>query len=203
MHRRRPVVISIRAISVLALAVSLASCGGPAVPTSEASPVTTPAPTIGGTGMLHLTTTADYDPHDPLRLKYILADGQIAADVDAIEPETIVVVDRQLPAGPVRVVANDTECTGTIPIETNLEVDAVLAVDNGTCAISIAASHAPGAMVHPEPRTALGAMIEVDSILVVKPLDPGNATAEIQLPADDRGSTRSRVRRVTPHPTVG
>jgi len=156
-------------------------------PTTGVAPAPTTAPTIAGTGMLHLTTGPDYDHHDPLQLRYVLADGQPAADGDAFESETIVYVDRQLPAGPIRVLANDTECTGPLAIEANVEVDVVLAVDNGACTISLVTSHAPGAIVHPEPRTAIGALIEVDSILVVKPLDPGSSTAELQLPASDRG----------------
>lgn len=87
--------------------------------------------------MLHLTTAPGYDPHDPLQLRYLLADDQVASEVDPFEGGTVIVVDRQLPAGPVRVQANDTVCGGTIPIEANLEVDAILAIDNDVCAVSI------------------------------------------------------------------
>lgn len=192
-RRRPPIALLMPALSALALALVVTACGGPGAPSSALretgapAPVATPTPTLVGSGMLHLTTAPDYDPHDPLELRYILADGQIAPEIDSFGSETIIFLDRQLPAGPVRVLANDLDCSGTIPIEANLEIDAVLAVDNGICTVSVADSHALGSIVHAEPRTALGALIAVDSILVVEPLDPGNAMADLHLPADDRG----------------
>lgn len=160
-----------------ALALLLAACNSP-VPSA---PATTPPQ-----GSLHLTTGPDYDPHDPLTLRYADADGVLVAEPDSIDAETIVSVDRALPVGRIRVLADDKGCEGPIEIVANVEVDVVLSVSDGTCTIRIADTHAAGAISHPEPRTALGAFVVLDSVLVVRPLDPANPIAPIQRPADER-----------------
>jgi hypothetical protein len=165
-----------------ALAFLAAGCAAPVV--SPPAPTETPA--APGSGTLHLTTVPDYDPHDPLELRYVDPTGMVLSEADSFDAETTVFLDRTLPAGPVRVIANGKACAGIIPIEANTEVDAVLSVPDSGCAISVSGSHAPGAIVHPEPRTALGAFVVLGSVLLVKPLDPGNAIEPIRKPADER-----------------
>lgn len=164
----------------VALAMLLAACASPV--TSEP-----PAPQQAQLeGRLHLTTGADYDPHDPLTLRYVDARGLVVAEPDSIEAETTIWVDRALPVGRVQVLANDQACGGPVDIGPNVEVDVVLAVADGICSLTIANMHAAGAIAHPEPRTALGVFVVPGSILVVRPLDPGNAIDPIRKEADER-----------------
>jgi hypothetical protein len=163
-----------------ALALLLAACAAP-VPSG---PITTQPPPPQGS--LHLTTDAQYDTHDPLRLRYVDEAGVLLGEADSFDAETTIFLDRELLAGTVRVLANDTLCDGTIGILANVEIDAVLSVSDGTCAIEIANTHAVGAIAHPEPRTALGAFVVLDSVLVVRPLDPGNGIDPSRKEADDR-----------------
>lgn len=137
-------------------------------------------------GVLHLVAEPGYDTHDQLRVRYAFADGFFAPEFDAFPAETAIFLDRSLPAGPIHVFANDKACEGTVVIEANLEVDVVLAVVDDVCTITTTDSHAVGAIQHPEPRTAIGAFVVVDSILVVTPLDPNNAIEPIRRPAGDR-----------------
>lgn len=165
-------------VAALVLGLALSACGSPnpSVPlASETLPLT---------GALHLTTDPDNDPHDPLQLRYLDMDGVLVGERDSVDAETRVSLDRTLPVGRIQVVANDQACAGIVEIQAEVEIDAVLAVSDGTCTITIANTHAQGAIAHPEPRTALGAFVVLDSVLVVRPLDPGNAIAPIRRPAD-------------------
>jgi hypothetical protein len=159
-------------------------------PAATADPTPTPEVTPHGVGMLHLTADPGYDLHDPLRVGYVLPDGRTAPEFDAFEAETTIFLDRSLPAGSITILANDMVCAPRVPIEANVEVDAVLSVEDDRCAISVAGSHALGAIVHPEPRTALGAFVVIDSVLVVTPLDPGSTMAPIRRPSDERAEVQ-------------
>lgn len=166
------------------LGLVLSACGALVTPTA------TPATPPSGVGILHLTAEPGYDTHDPLRLRYVLADGFFVTEVDEFPADTAIFLDRSLPAGPVRVFRNDTACDGTVVIEANVVVDVLLSAEDDACTVSTSGSHAPGAIEHPEPRTALAAFVVVDSILVVTPLDPGNAIQPIRVPANNRAEVQ-------------
>lgn len=163
-----------------ALALVLAACGTPT--TSDRAATQAPV----SQGSLHLTTGPDYSAHDPLQLRYIDADGVVVSDADSFEAETTIFLDRILPVGRIRVVANDKVCDGIVGIQAAIEIDVVLSVSDATCTIAIADAHPQGAITHPEPRTALGAFVVPGSVLLVRPLDPGNAIEPIRKPADER-----------------
>lgn len=166
-----------RAPFAAALALVLAACGSPVT----SAPAAIDAPPQGS---LHLTTGPDYDPHDPLRLRYIDANGVVVGQPTTVDADAQVSVDRALPVGQALVVANDKVCDGIVGIQAGMEIDAVLSVADATCTITIAGMHPQGAIAHPEPRTALGAFVMLDSVLVVRPLDPGNAIGPIRKPSD-------------------
>jgi hypothetical protein len=152
-----------------------------------ADPSATPEATPSGVGILHLIAEPGYDTHDALRLRYVLADGFFVTEVDAFPADTAIFLDRSLPAGPIRVFANDSACEGTVVVEANVEVDVVLSAEDDVCTVSTSGSHAPGAIQHPEPRTAIGVIVPVGAEVVVRALDPGSATAEIRRPANEHG----------------
>jgi hypothetical protein len=178
---------------VVTVAVAIGALAGPDLlqPAATPTPAPTPVTTSQGVGFLHVTAdeTSDH-PHDALDLQYVLADGSIGGS-DAVPAETTVFVDAALPAGTVRVLANGKECSGTLTIEAGRETDAVFSgLYEEACTVTASGSHLPDNIVHPEPRTALGAFVVVDSVLVVRPLDPGSTTGLIRKPADDIAEVR-------------
>lgn len=172
---------------VFAVGLGALSQLGVLVPAATPSLTSTPAATADGVGMLHLSTNSDYDHHDPLNLRYVLADGSLATEFDSFPAETTVFLDTPLPAGEIRVLANDQECRGPVVIEPNLETDVVLSVDDDVCTIETLTAHPLGAIEHPEPRTAVAAFVVVDSVLVVRPLDPGSTMEPIRKSANEIG----------------
>lgn len=176
-------------IATVALAVMIASCGTPVVslPAASPAPTGTPAATFAGTGMLHLTAAPEYDWHDPLLLRYVFADGTLAPEFDAFPAETTIYLDRELPAGALRVVANGEACGRPVMIQAEVEIDVVLSVVNDVCDITTTDSHPAGAVEHPEPRATIGAIVPVGAEVVVRALDPGRTMAEIRRPANEHG----------------
>ena len=171
---------------VFAVGLGALSQLGFLVPAATPSSAVTPAATTSGVGTLHLTTDAGYDHHDPLDLRYVLSDGSLATESDSFPAETTVFLDTPLPAGQIRVLANDRECRGTALIEPNVETDVVLSVVSDVCTIETTTAHPIGLIEHPEPRTALGVFVVIDSVLVVRPLDPENQSGPIRKSADER-----------------
>jgi hypothetical protein len=172
--------------AALIVAFVLAACSSPVVSPAP-DPAPTPTSAVLGSGMLHLTTAEeDYDTHDALRIAYVGADGLVAGEPDLFDAETTIYLDRSFAAGTIHVLANSRLCDGAIAIQANVEVDALLASSSKGCSVSIADAHPAGSIVHPQPRTAIGAFVVVGSVLVVRPLDPGNTMDPIRKPADDR-----------------
>lgn len=184
-HRR----LSVRSIVALATFVAVVACGTtpPSAPPTPPGPSPTPQPRADiAPGALHLTGIKDFLPHSPLTLTYLASDNLVAAGPDFLLSETSISLDRPLPAGDIRVVANKEVCLGALTIASGMEVDAEYGEFDG-CRVNVIDTHPIGSIAHPQPHTAINAMLPVDAELVVRSLDPLNPMADIRLPSGPRG----------------
>ena len=124
-----------------------------------------------------MTAEPAYD-YRRAEIAYVVAGMRIAGE--SIDQDVEIIIDRELPAGPVQVIKNDNPCDGAIEINSGMETDVLLDFglgDSGeeVCEVFARQTHPTGSIRHPElpPTAAVGAFLPfgMESVFVVRSLD--------------------------------
>jgi hypothetical protein len=149
-------------------------------------------PSAGPAGLLHLTAQPAYGP-ERVELDYLLADGT-RIEGESIDEDVEIIVNRELPHGPLQVIKNGRVCHGVVDLPSAMELDVLLDFgldDTGeeVCELFPRATHPIGSIKHPElPLTsAVGAFLPfgMESVFVVRSLDNPDAPPMAEVTVND------------------